>query len=256
MNSSYIQPFIASPFSYVNKEVGSIKGSNAKNMSENPSELKGGITNGSSWYRMRADYIPFLAAAAHSDNLSYAVQKQSSLHSCSNLTNTIVVLPSIDVDAEELTRMCGVIPPEHYEERQLYHLILLMKDPSIRIIFVSSDEVSQDSIRYYLTLDGCSDLELEERRSRLFLLNTEVGSNPNASYLSLNQKMFQNEEILESIRRLVDKVSSNEGRELTNTVGISYYCGSTTGDAIAQRLNMRALEASEKDLYFGCKQGW
>jgi hypothetical protein len=206
-------------------------------------DCTGGTTSTVS--RMRADYIPCVAAG--SDNISYAVGNQSSAQSFGKRTNTIVVVPSIDLDTNELMRM-GIIP-EHYEERQLYHLILLMRDPSFRIIFVTSNEVNQETIRYYLTLDGCSDVELTERLSRLFLLNPEV---TDLECHSLSQKVIQSEELLNSIRRLVSEISDKDS---VDTVGISYYCGSDSGDALAESLNFRSLEAGGKDQYFGCKQG-
>ena len=97
----------------------------------------------------RADYIPF--TAAHSDNISYAIGNHYSLTLATRTHNTIVVLPSIDLDMQESMKIVGL---EHYEERQLYHLLLLIRDSSFHIIFITSKEINQDTDEYCLTLDG------------------------------------------------------------------------------------------------------
>ncbi len=196
---------------------------------------------------MRADYIPVIAANAH--DISFDVGNLQSRENSKKRINTIVVVPSIDLDATELTRLETAAEP--YEERQLYHVLLLMKDPSFRVIFVTSHKVSPETIRYYLTLDGCNESELAERISRLFLLNPPDSNDTECG--SLSQKIIRSEIFINKIRNLVDEISNKEATQ--NTIGISYFCGSDTGDAVAQSLNYRLLEAQAKDQYFGCKQG-
>ena len=55
---------------------------------------------------MRADYIPF--TAAHSDNISYAIGNHSSRTLATRTHNTIVVLPSIDLDMQESMKIVGL----------------------------------------------------------------------------------------------------------------------------------------------------
>ena len=81
-------------------------------------------------------------------------------------TNVIVVVPSIDLDNTELKRMGGII--EYYEERQLYHLFLLIRNSTFRIIYITTCSINEHIIRYYLSLDECSDDILQERLSRCF----------------------------------------------------------------------------------------
>ena len=194
---------------------------------------------------MRADYIPF--TAAHSDNISYAIGNHSSRTLATRTHNTIVVLPSIDLDMQELMRIAT--NPEHYEERQLYHLLLLIRDPSFRIIFITSKEINQDTIKYYLTLDGCSNSVLMERRSRLFLLSPEVIQG--SKCCSLSEKVIRSEKLLNAIRSAVENASIEE----FSTAGISYFCGSNAADQITSKLKIRSLEARGRDQFFGCKQG-
>ena len=58
-------------------------------------------------------------------------------------TKTIVVVPSLDLDTKELKRMCDCI--ECYEDRQLFYL-LMAKDPSVRIIYLTSNDVNESVV--------------------------------------------------------------------------------------------------------------
>jgi hypothetical protein len=59
---------------------------------------------------------------------------------------TIVVLPSISFPTSELRKIVGI---EHYEERLLF-LLLLLRKPGVRIVFISSVEVPDAVVDYYL----------------------------------------------------------------------------------------------------------
>ena len=61
---------------------------------------------------------------------------------------TVVVLPSLSLDAEVMTRISGV---HHYEERMLC-MLLLLRLPRTRLVFVSSQPVADSTIEYYLSL--------------------------------------------------------------------------------------------------------
>lgn len=99
-------------------------------------------------------------------------------------TKTVVVVPSIDLDAKELKRMCNCI--EYYEERQLYHL-LLANDPSLRIIYLTSNCVSERIVRYYLGLGmGADDPSMADKLSRVFVISV-----PSTQYISLSQKILE-----------------------------------------------------------------
>jgi len=63
----------------------------------------------------------------------------------------IVCVPGIDLDHAELQRHCKHV--EVYEERQLYHLLLL-KHPSVHLIYISSVPTNECFVRYLLTLRG------------------------------------------------------------------------------------------------------
>ena len=197
---------------------------------------------------MRADYMAF--QASHETNVSYSTETISfsdlaPIHTIPN-SNTIVVIPSMDLDRKELKRVCPVV--EYYEERQLYHLFLLVRDPSFRIIFLSSHPVCEDIIKYYLSIDGCSHEDIEERMSRLHLISLQdIGE----SNLSLSENILEKEEVIQNIRNIVNEVSVGA----FPTVGLSAFCGSDTISQLTTRLGIRLLEASDISLYFGSKQG-
>lgn len=197
--------------------------------------------------QIRADYIPFFAS--HAEFVSFDVKDSSFLPHRSlrgKTSNTIVVIPSMDLDETELKRMGTAA--EFYEERQLYHLFLLVRDPSFKIVFLSSNPVDMITTRYYLTLDGCSDSELKQRLSRLVLLNPRASDSNNHT---LSQKLNQNQKVLHTIRNIVEKFSEGE----SPSCGLSFFCGSENGDDISDKLKMRSLEANGRHLYFGSKQG-
>ncbi|HJR45334.1 MAG TPA: peptide ligase PGM1-related protein [Actinomycetota bacterium] len=76
---------------------------------------------------------------------------------------TIVVLPSISFPPEELRKIVAI---QHYEERLLC-LLLLLRNPRLRMLFVSSMRVPEPVVDYYLA-------HLEDPRDaadRLFVLS-------------------------------------------------------------------------------------
>lgn len=60
----------------------------------------------------------------------------------------IVVIPSLTLAAEELQELIGM---PFYEERLLF-VLLLMMDPTVQIVYVTSEPIDNDIIDYYLNL--------------------------------------------------------------------------------------------------------
>ena len=76
---------------------------------------------------------------------------------------TVIVLPSITFPEEELRKIIGI---QHYEERLLC-LLLLLRHPNLRMVFVSSVRIPEPIVEYYLSF-------LEDPRSasdRLYVLS-------------------------------------------------------------------------------------
>ena len=60
---------------------------------------------------------------------------------------TVLIVPSLSLDQEVLAKISGV---HHYEERMLC-LLLLLRLPRTRVIYVSSQPIPEPIIDYYLT---------------------------------------------------------------------------------------------------------
>lgn len=60
---------------------------------------------------------------------------------------TVIVLPSITFPEEELRKIIGI---QHYEERLLC-LLLLLRHPKLRVVFVSSVRIPEPIVDYYLS---------------------------------------------------------------------------------------------------------
>jgi len=63
-------------------------------------------------------------------------------------SHTSVIVPSLSVDQEELSKVQGA---SFYEERLLFALIRL-RNPNARLIYVTSQPVHPDVVDYYLQL--------------------------------------------------------------------------------------------------------
>jgi len=61
---------------------------------------------------------------------------------------TVVVVPGLSIDQEMMSRIDGL---QHYEERQLT-MLMLLRLPNTRLVFVTSTPVDPVIIDYYLNL--------------------------------------------------------------------------------------------------------
>jgi hypothetical protein len=210
---------------------------------------------------IRSDYIAIEAASKQRNNENIKkhslntfrkklIHQHSAIYERSNDTssmgtNTIVVVPSIDLDGNELQRISSSV--ELYEGRQLYHLLLL-SDPTFRVVFLSTYPICEEVVRYYLSLDKCSSDVLSERLSRLFLLTP---GQCEYSQSSLSNKVVNDHKLITTIREIVDRVSNG----VSPSAGLNVFCGSNAADDLASQLELRLLEASGSKLYYGSKQG-
>ena len=83
---------------------------------------------------------------------------------------TVVVIPSLSLDVEFLARIAGV---QHYEERMLC-MLMLLRLPRTRVIFVTSAPVHPTIIDYYLHL--LADVPGAHARRRLSLISCHDSS--------------------------------------------------------------------------------
>jgi len=77
---------------------------------------------------------------------------------------TVVAIPSLSLDPEELAKVTGV---HHYEERMLYMLMLLRR-PRTRLVYVTSQQIDPIIIDYFLHL--LTGIPSSHARERLTLL--------------------------------------------------------------------------------------
>ncbi|CAN5894090.1 hypothetical protein BH11GEM2_BH11GEM2_18290 [soil metagenome] len=105
---------------------------------------------------------------------------------------TIVAVPSMSLDRAELTKLVGAV---HYEERLLC-LLLLLRLPAARIVFVSSVTIPTNIVDYYLRL--LPDVSLDEARNRLIMLSCD-----DDSAVPLSEKILDRPELVERIRACV-----------------------------------------------------
>jgi hypothetical protein len=105
---------------------------------------------------------------------------------------TVVVVPSLSLDAEELAKISGV---HHYEERLLC-MLMLLRMPRTRLVFVTSQQVPTATIDYYLHL--LPGVPLRHARNRLTLLSCHDSSD-----VPLTQKILDRPRLMERIREAV-----------------------------------------------------
>jgi hypothetical protein len=101
---------------------------------------------------------------------------------------TIVVVPSLSLDVEELAKISGV---HHYEERMLC-MLMLLRMPRTHLVFVTSQPIATPIVDYYLHL--LPGVPLRHARRRLTLLNCY-----DASKLPLTQKILGRPRLMERI---------------------------------------------------------
>jgi hypothetical protein len=105
---------------------------------------------------------------------------------------TVVVVPSLSLDAKVLANITGV---QHYEERLLC-LLMLLRLPRTRVVLVTSQPVHPSIIDYYLHL--LPGVPAAHARARLTLLSAHDGSSA-----PLTQKILARPRLLERLRAAI-----------------------------------------------------
>jgi hypothetical protein len=105
---------------------------------------------------------------------------------------TVVVVPGLSVDPEVLSTIGGA---RHYEER-LLSMLMLLRMPRTRIVFVTSAPLAPSIVDYYLHL--LSGVPAAHARSRLILLSAN-----DASARSLTAKLLERPRLLQRIREAI-----------------------------------------------------
>lgn len=105
---------------------------------------------------------------------------------------TVVIIPSLSLDRQMLTILKGAV---HYEERLLC-LLMLLRMPRTRIIYVTSVPLDTNIIDYYLhLLPGITGYHARERLTLLSCYD--------ASRKSLTEKILDRPRLIKNIRELI-----------------------------------------------------
>jgi len=142
-----------------------------------------------------------------------------SIQSFNQDPQTIVVVPSMSID---LAGAGAVV--QAYEERYLF-LLLLLRQPRARLIYVTSQTILPSIIDYYLDL--LPGVIPSHARQRLFLL-----APLDASVRPLSEKLLERPRLIERIRSLISDPerahlvpfnTTNREKELALRLGIPMY---------------------------------
>jgi hypothetical protein len=107
-------------------------------------------------------------------------------------SQTVVVVPSLTLDVEELAKIPG---SHHYEERLLC-MLMLLRLPRTHVVYVTSQHIPTAIVDYYLHL--LPGVPLRHARSRLTLLSCH-----DASDVPLTQKILDRPRLVERIRSAI-----------------------------------------------------
>jgi len=155
--------------------------------------------------------------------------------------NTIVVVPSISLDAE-----IPIADQQAYEERFLF-MLLLLRQPQVRLIYATSLPVQSSIVDYYLhVLPG---VIISNARRRLAMVS------PNdASLRPLSQKLLERPRLLQHICSLIPNLdlahlvpynTTDLERELAVRLGIPMYAADPRFFAFGTKSGCRRIFAEE-----------
>src|SRR5262245_53556001 len=137
------------------------------------------------------------------------------------LPRTVLIVPSLSLDQQVLAKISGV---HHYEERMLC-LLLLLRMPRTRIVYITSTPISDTVIDYYLhLLPGVPEVHA---RRRLTLISCD-----DASSAALTGKVLDRPRVLARVREAIPDLASAHmtcftvselERKLALTLGVPIY---------------------------------
>ncbi|CCD95021.1 conserved hypothetical protein [Bradyrhizobium sp. ORS 375] len=137
------------------------------------------------------------------------------------LPRTVVIVPSLSLDPEVLAKVSGV---HHYEERMLC-MLLLLRMPRTRVVYVTSTPISDTIVDYYLHL--LPGVPGGHARARLTLLSCD-----DASAAPLTQKILARPRVLDRLRAAIQAAApahlscftvTELERRLALTLGVPIY---------------------------------
>jgi len=118
----------------------------------------------------------------------------ASIRADDNFEHTSLIIPSLSVDQEELSKVQGA---SFYEERLMFALIRL-RNPNARLIYVTSQPVHADVIDYYLQLLIGVPAAHAKRRLKMLCVY-------DASTRPLTEKVLERPRVLDRLRSWVNE---------------------------------------------------
>ena len=153
-----------------------------------------------------------------------------------HVEQTVVVIPSMSLDPEELLKLKGA---RHYEERLLFMLILLSL-PRTRVIFVTSEPIHQAIIDYYLQL--LPGIPFSHARSRLQMF----AAHDSGQDRSLTAKILERPALLRRLRRALQGAPNAHMTVFNVTMAEK---------SLSVALGIPLLDPDPKFLRYGTKSG-
>jgi len=148
---------------------------------------------------------------------------------------TVLVVPSLSLDQQVMAKIAGV---HHYEERLLC-LLLLLRMPRTRVIYLTSTPIHDAIIDYYLHL--LPGVPGQHARARLMLLSCDDGS-PAA----LTQKVLARPRMIDRIKQAIPDIASAH---------MTCFTVSELERRLALQLNLPIYGCDPSLLYWGSKSG-
>jgi hypothetical protein len=152
--------------------------------------------------------------------LQERLRKMFDVEPIAGRTRVIVVIPSFTVDRDLLARS----PSLQYWEHRMLYLLTELKNPAVRVIYVTSREISRAALDYYVDL--MPDLSPEHlARLRLITCPTSAGE-------ALAERLLRRPDILDDLRRAIEVsndayiecfASTTAERDLSYTLNVPMY---------------------------------
>jgi hypothetical protein len=148
---------------------------------------------------------------------------------------TVVILPSLTLDQDILSKIKGAV---HYEERMLC-LLMLLRMPLTKIIYITSVPIEDSIIDYYLHL--LPGITSQHARKRLTMLSCY-----DASSKPLTQKILERPRLIERIRKMIDDPASSH---------LTCYNITNLEKTLAVRIGIPLFGTDPDKFYEGSKSG-
>jgi hypothetical protein len=148
---------------------------------------------------------------------------------------TVLVVPSLSLDQQVMAKIAGV---HHYEERLLC-LLLLLRMPRTRVIYLTGTPIHDAIIDYYLHL--LPGVPGQHARARLTLLSCD-----DASPAALTQKVLARPRMIDRIKQAIPDIASAH---------MTCFTVSELERRLALQLNLPIYGCDPSLLYWGSKSG-